>query len=106
MLKLMTLLLALVLVASACADGPPAVLDGLPGQANEDTSTGAAPSAGSEPIDGLFTELRENGFNGIVLIDVDGDLDIGAFGTADGPDGPDIDESTVFDIGSVTKQFT
>ena len=69
-----------------------------------DSPAAAPPEPGS--VEEVLVQLGDGGFNGIVVIDDDGELNIANYGTADGPRGPSIDENTVFDIGSITKQFT
>ncbi|MDH3683585.1 MAG: beta-lactamase family protein [Acidimicrobiia bacterium] len=80
----LALWLALAVVASGCSSG-----DGGP--------------AG---LDDALAELRDSSFSGVVLVASRGDVTVEGFGNADRadtiPNGPE----TVFDIGSLTKQFT
>ncbi|MEM8747123.1 MAG: serine hydrolase domain-containing protein [Actinomycetota bacterium] len=73
---------------------------------NVDVTAPELPPGSTDPVADLLGRLDDAGFNGIVLIDEAGSVRSEPFGTADGPDGPPIDEDTVFDIGSITKQFT
>lgn len=80
-------LVAVALVAAACGTG----ID------RPDDAGGVSPA---------FEQLDEGGFSGVALVDHGGDIEIAGFGFADRDEqlanGPD----TVFDIGSITKQFT
>lgn len=58
------------------------------------------------PVEEVYADLDADGFNGVVATSHNGDISFRSFGSADGPDGPAIDQHTVFDVGSLTKQFT
>lgn len=104
MKRTIPLLFSVLLLASACGeDGPvEGVMEAVGLSENVDVQ--APPAAAT--VDDVIGQLAVDGFNGIVLIDQAGRLRIDPLGSADGPDGPPIDEDTVFDIGSITKQFT
>lgn len=53
-----------------------------------------------------LAELEDGGFNGVVLVDVGGEVIAEGIGEADRDAGLANDPSTVFDVGSLTKQFT
>jgi CubicO group peptidase (beta-lactamase class C family) len=62
--------------------------------------------AQSESLDDLYAGLEKKGFNGIVMIERNGKLDAKGFGFADREAQKPFDKNTVFDVGSITKQFT
>lgn len=68
------------------------------------------PPAATEPdVDGLdayFDELEASGFDGVVAVREGTDITTRAFGGADRENDVPVDAETVFDIGSLTKQFT
>jgi CubicO group peptidase (beta-lactamase class C family) len=100
---LRSLLICLVL-ASGCGDDGPVegALEALGLSENVDVQTPPGPAT----VDDVISRLDAEGFNGIVLIDDAGRLRVEPLGRVDGPDSAPIDEHTVFDIGSITKQFT
>ena len=104
MKRLISLLVSLLLLATGCGDDGPVegVLEAVGLSENVDVEAPPAPAT----ADDIVARLQADGFNGIVLIDHAGGLRTHSLGSADGPDGPPIDENTVFDIGSITKQFT
>lgn len=58
-------------------------------------------------LDTYLTRLEANGFSGAVLIAKDGDIALEkAYGQADRESERPVTTDTVFDIGSITKQFT
>jgi CubicO group peptidase (beta-lactamase class C family) len=96
-----------LLVAASCSSpggsgGPGAEsTPGTPAQASGDVR-----EADPADVDAALDRLRESGFSGAVLIDQGGEVRVDGFGEADREAGVANDETTVFDIGSVTKQFT
>ena len=108
-------LVAAAVLAAGCTDGPAEVTTTQPTVAR--SSTTAAPTTevaqssepkviGLEAVEAALDELGQAGFSGVVLVD-DGTRTIHhAVGMADREESIPIREDTVFDIGSVTKQFT
>ncbi|MEM9514047.1 MAG: serine hydrolase domain-containing protein [Actinomycetota bacterium] len=98
------LLLSLVLLATACGgDGPvEGVLEAVGLSENIDREAPPEPAE----VDDVLGQMADDGFNGIVLIDEPSGLRVVPMGRVDGPESRPIDENTVFDIGSITKQFT
>jgi CubicO group peptidase (beta-lactamase class C family) len=77
-----------------------AVLFALPGP------LGAAPGPAAS-IDDLFTRLAAHGFSGAVLVASHGEVLVRkGYGLADRETGAPVTADTVFDVGSITKQFT
>lgn len=66
----------------------------------------AAPPSGDELAAELAAELEIRGFSGVVAIQSGDELVTASAGSADRSAGVDNDVDTVFDIGSLTKQFT
>ncbi len=102
--RFIALLVAVIVVATACgADGP--VEDALEAVGlSENVDVEAPPEPAT--VDELLAQMEADGFNGIVMIDQPGSLRVTPMGTVDGPGSQPVDEDTVFDIGSITKQFT
>jgi CubicO group peptidase (beta-lactamase class C family) len=92
-----------LLVAASCSssDDPGRVASGSSG-----TASGASDEAAPNDLDAVFDELRDDGFSGVVLVDDGGEVRVEGFGDADREEGVPNDGTTVFDIGSITKQFT
>lgn len=118
-------LLSLALIAGACSNGdptteaasadPPVATTVAPepptdnGHQSTPPADPAPPS--SEPqiesdLEAYFDDLETSGFNGVVGVREGSDITTHAFGTADRENDIPVDAATVFDIGSVTKQFT
>jgi len=71
------------------------------------TATAQDTAAGRPAAEQILAEAVEDGFEGQVLVVVNGDVVLQeAYGLADTDSGVPIDTSTVFAIGSVTKAFT
>ncbi len=105
MKRLMTLLLSVLVFTTAwggVGDAAEGALEAVGLSENVDVQAPPGPAS----VDDVLARMAADGFNGIVLIDQPSGLRIAPMGTADGPDGPPVDENTVFDIGSITKQFT
>jgi CubicO group peptidase (beta-lactamase class C family) len=68
--------------------------------------SGEAPETAPEDLALAFDRFRDEGFSGVVLVDNGGDGEMEGFGDADREAGIPNDAATVFDIGSITKQFT
>ena len=102
--RLIALWVPIVVLAAACgADGPvEGALEAVGLSENVDVE--APPESAS--VDVVLAQLATAGFNGIVMIDQAGSLRVTPMGTVDGPGSQPVDEDTVFDIGSITKQFT
>jgi CubicO group peptidase (beta-lactamase class C family) len=92
-----------LLVAASCSssDDPDRAASGSSG-----TASGASDETAANDLDSAFDELHDDGFSGVVLVDDGGDVRVEGFGDADREEGVPNDENTVFDIGSITKQFT
>ena len=60
----------------------------------------------TQPVEARLSELADSGFNGLVAVGHQGTDTIRAFGTSDRSAGDSVAEDTIFDIGSITKQFT
>lgn len=58
------------------------------------------------PVEEVYADLESDGFNGVVATSRNGEISFRGFGSVDGPGSASIDGRTVFDIGSITKQFT
>ncbi len=113
MLKRLLPVLALVLALGACADTGPTDTDASPGGAtpagaDEEVRAEDGPDADAPPdsLDGVFSALDDEGFEGLVMIRDDGEVNIAGFGFADRETEARWDENTVFTVGSITKQFT
>jgi CubicO group peptidase (beta-lactamase class C family) len=73
------------------------------------TSTATDPGEGDVEVSAAaeaVAELQRSGFSGVVLVDHGGEVTIDAMGVADREEDVPITESTVFDLGSLTKQLT
>ena len=101
-------LIFILLLCTACgSDGSAeSLLEAL--GLSENVNVEAPPGAGSEgdAVSTVAAQLESTGFNGVVLVEQQGELRTLGFGTIDGEDSPAVDHDTVFDIGSITKQFT
>jgi CubicO group peptidase (beta-lactamase class C family) len=102
-------LLGLALTAGACSTNNPA----SDATATTDPPVTGLPSEGTTPtteinddVEALFDELEAADFNGVVSLRTGHQVTTRSFGTADRENDVAIDDETVFDIGSVTKQFT
>lgn len=71
-----------------------------------DYSTDGAPGPRIDAAAAELARLRDGGFSGVVLVDVAGELLVEGVGMADREAAVRNDADTVFDIGSLTKQFT
>jgi CubicO group peptidase (beta-lactamase class C family) len=94
--------LALVTLAASCASAPPA------GESTPPAPAAASP--GARTADALDLYLQRTvpfGFSGTVLIAKGGDILVhSGYGLADRESSVPVTRETVFDIGSITKQFT
>ncbi len=59
-----------------------------------------------DAVDEYLNQLESSGFGGVVAIREGSDITSRAYGIADRENAVPIDTETVFDIGSITKQFT
>lgn len=82
------------LVASACSIGA------------DPREPGVDSGALASSVEPVMAELRDDGFSGVVLVATADDRFVYSFGYADRDGGVAIGPDTVFDIGSLTKQFT
>ena len=71
-----------------------------------DSDLAESKSKKMEIIDKFLTQLNQNGFSGSVLVSDGKDVLNKCYGLADRENSIKCDKNTVFDIGSVTKQFT
>lgn len=88
LLKPRIAVLALALVAASCASS----------SGDDDRQLSDAATA--------IEALAASDFNGVVAVANQGDIDIVGFGLVDPAADLPIDSATVFDVGSITKQFT
>lgn len=69
-----------------------------------ETPPAAAPA--SDGVDAYVAELEATGFDGVIAVRDGADITIRALGLADRENNVPVDAETVFDVGSLTKQFT
>ena len=60
----------------------------------------------TEGVEAFFDQLENDGFEGVIAVRDGSDITARAFGVGDRENDVPIDPETVFDIGSITKQFT
>ncbi len=98
------LLVPLIVFTTACGSNGPVegVLEAVGLSENVDVDAPPEPAT----VDDVLAQMAADGFNGIVMIDQPAGLRVAPMGTVDGPGSRPVDEDTVFDIGSITKQFT
>ncbi len=105
------------LAVSACSSGassaPPTTrLDSAPSTSAAPAPTGAPAVDGESTdqrgaeIEAFLDELEVTGFEGVVALREGSGVTTRAYGTADRANDEPNDSETVFDIGSITKQFT
>ena len=106
------LILALAVVLSGCGSGGAggaveSALEAVGLSENVDVNSND-PDFVVEPgsVEEVLVQLGDTDFSGIVMIDDGGELGLSTYGYADANANVGIDEHTVFDIGSLTKQFT
>lgn len=94
-------MLALLVAFSACASG-------TPDAQTSTTSSGDVGSTGrlEQTLDDVLGPLDDQDFSGLVMVKEGDELDVRGFGFANRDEGSEWDQHTVFDIGSITKQFT
>ena len=110
--RLATIVIGFSLAAAACGGGSDAAPNSTTAS-DTDTSV-SAPAPASVPaatdlspqVDAFLDDLGETEFSGVIRIDQGGSTTTRAFGVADRSNGTPVDPNTVFDIGSITKQFT
>jgi CubicO group peptidase (beta-lactamase class C family)/pimeloyl-ACP methyl ester carboxylesterase len=104
-----TALLSLALIAGACSnnattpDAAPATDTTTP---TGDEAATSPPSNASTELEAYFDQLDDSGFSGVVAVRDGSNLTTRAFGAADRENDVPVDAETVFDVGSLTKQFT
>ncbi len=69
-----------------------------------DTTSETAPN--SNDVEAYFDELEASGFGGVVAVRDGDDITTRSFGVADRENDVPMDADTVFDVASITKQFT
>ena len=100
-------ILTLILGAACSSDGSgESILEALGLSENVNVEAPADELSGDDPVDSIAAQLESTGFNGVLLVEQQGELRTLGFGTIDGDASPSVDHDTVFDIGSITKQFT
>lgn len=101
---------ALMLGASACTDGPAPTASAPTTESTPSTPTTAITqdeAASLAPdVEARLATLADSGFSGVVVVDDQGATTTRAFGLAERETGTPVETDTVFDIGSITKQFT
>ena len=115
-----SVLLVLALTAGACSSSDsasgPATTTGDPTTTTAAATTTTTTEPSVEPVsetapnandlEAYFEELEASGFGGVVVVRNGADITTRTFGDADRENDVPIDAETVFDIGSLTKQFT
>lgn len=89
--------------------GPPRRISPPSGDAvpNSNAKSSGTPEAIKQKLDELLTQVSANGFSGAVLVAKDGQIIFNqAYGMADQAKGIANTTETLFDIGSIGKQFT
>ncbi len=106
-------LILLVLVAcTSDAESPPSTTASVEEVAPESPTSEVTAEAEltdssfEDGLEDLYERLEAQGFSGIVAVEGGGDAESQGFGLADVEAGEPWDLHTVFDIGSITKQFT
>lgn len=112
------LLLSLALIAAACSSSSSASDTASTEPPAANTETTAPPSAAevepptstpattSPELEAYFDQLKASGFSGVVAVREGPDITSRAIGVADRENDVQVDAETVFDVGSLTKQFT
>lgn len=106
-------LICLALIAAACSSNSsatgPTDTTTPPTTATPPTTTEpetSAPPTTSAELEAYFDALEASGFGGVVAVREGPNITTRAFGTADRGNDVPVDDDTVFDIASITKQFT
>lgn len=96
---LLSILAAMAVVVTACTAASQTA-GGL------DSTTSVPDDEPGFGFDDAVADLEASGFNGVLAVADGSDTRIQGIGTADGSADVPIDGRTVFDVGSITKQFT
>lgn len=114
----LALLFCLALIAAACSSASSASDTASTEAPAVNTEAPAPPSSAevepptstqattSPELEAYFDELAASGFSGVVAVREGPDITTRAIGIADRENGVQVDAETVFDIGSLSKQFT
>ena len=107
-MRLISIVILTLILGTACSsDGSgESILEALGLSENVNVEAPADELSGDDPVDTIAAQLESTGFNGVLLVEQQGELRTLGFGTIDGDASPSVDHDTVFDIGSITKQFT
>lgn len=111
-------LLSFALAAGACSSGgstsdaaptteaPVSTTGSAPPAAEATPESTTAPSTAAFDVEVYLDQLETSGFSGVVAVRDGAETTIRAYGIADLENDVPIDAETVFDIASITKQFT
>ncbi len=102
-------LLSVALIAGACSsdNATPDTATTMPTSiATGDEAATSVPSTTSDELEAYFDQLENSGFGGVVAVREGSNVTTRTFGAADRENDVPVDAETVFDVGSITKQFT
>lgn len=101
-------ILPILLLFTACGSdgGGESIFEALGLSENVNIEAPTGPDSAADAIATVSAQLEASEFNGVLLVEQAGELRTLAFGSIDGDGSPAVDPDTVFDIGSITKQFT
>lgn len=100
-----SVMLSFAFIVGACSSDNATVAPTTESSGGTQGSAELAPTTAPD-VDAFLDQLETGGFGGVVAVRNGSETTIRAYGTADRENDVPIDTETVFDIGSVTKQFT